>query len=87
MHGKITIKELSDIIPIGSNVSLIICRRTNNTRNIYIYSVSTTFHYVPSKIRNHIYPRVTPYKCQIAVSMSISELTVNNIITGLDLNI
>lgn len=96
-----TIKELFDIIPIGSNVMLTICRtnknlqtntkrskskQNNNTDNISqeqnscgMYNIVTKFEYVPSNIRDPLYPRINPFKYIIVAGMSIGELTTNHI--------
>jgi S1-C subfamily serine protease len=81
---KLSIKELFDMIPIGKEVSITICRQTPNdakceTKDCGMYRISTIFKYVPSKIRNPLYPRITPYKYEILAGLSIGELTMNHI--------
>jgi S1-C subfamily serine protease len=79
---KLSLKELFDIIPIGQKVILSICRQQDcSSKDIPcgLYSISTTFQYIPSKIRDPIYPRITPYKYLIVAGMSFGELTMNHI--------
>jgi len=83
---KLSLKELFDIIPVGRKIALTICRQ--NTDQIAckpgdtkcnMYSITTTFQYKLSSIRNPIYPRITPYKYEIVAGLSIGELTMNHI--------
>lgn len=83
---KLTFKEIFDMIPIGSEISLNICRPNKDGKlcnpqdnSCGMYQIKTTFHFVPSTIRNPIYPRITPYKYVIVAGMSIGELTMNHI--------
>lgn len=87
---KLSIKELFDMLPIGKQVSLIICRQTTDKNQCKsgecgIYSISTFFNYVPSTIRYPIYPRVIPFKYEIIAGLSIGDLTINHINGGCDL--
>lgn len=84
---KITLKELFDMIPMNSPLALTICRQdTNGTRtcdandrSCGMYRITTAFKYIPSTIRDPIYPRINPYKYVIVAGMSIGELTLNHI--------
>lgn len=80
---KLTFKEIFDTIPIGSNVSLYICRGNEHTCGMY--QINTTFKYIPSTIKYPIYPRITPYKYVIVAGMSIGELSLNHISSSQDL--
>ena len=88
---KITVKELFDMIPIDSKVSLIICRQNaDGTKCVSgqtcgIYQINTSFKYIPSSIRDPIYPRFRPYKYLIFAGMSVGELTMNHIAVDSDL--
>lgn len=81
---KISIKELFDMIPIGQDITIHICRAADGAcdvtqGNCGIYAITTQFMSIPSTIRNPIYPRITPYKYEIVAGMSIGELTINHI--------
>lgn len=84
---KITLKELFDMIPMNSPLALTICRQDPNgtrtcdpnDRSCGMYRITTTFKYIPSTIRNPVYPRINPYKYVIVAGMSIGELTLNHI--------
>lgn len=89
---KFTFKELFDMLPIGSNVALTICRQTNGETvcrpedsDCGMFRITTVFRHVPSTIRNLIYPRVTPFKYLIFAGMSIGELTMNHVMADSDL--
>ena len=87
---KLSLKELFDMIPIGKKISITICRQNPDgskcdTKNCGLYLISTTFKYIPSKIRNPLYPRITPYKYEIIAGLSIGELTMNHI--GMEANL
>ncbi|CAH6419405.1 Trypsin peptidase [uncultured virus] len=95
---KLSIKELFDMIPIGTTVILNICRQDGvngaNSGSVNtlgdqcrggkcgLFSISTKFQYVPSTIRDPVYPRINPYKYEIIAGLSIGELTMNHI--GMD---
>ena len=58
---KLSIKELFDMIPIGQAISLNICRQescTGKDATCGLYRIDTNFKYIPSKIRDPIYPRI-----------------------------
>jgi S1-C subfamily serine protease len=81
---KISIKELFDMIPIEHEVALHICRTSSEIKDsncgvCSLYAIKTRFIYVPSTIRNMIYPRITPLKYEIIAGLSIGELTINHI--------
>ena len=83
---KVTLKELFDMVPIGSTVALTICRQGSdntacnpNDKSCGMYKITTVFRYVPSTIRDPQYPRINPYKYIIVAGMSIGELTMNHI--------
>lgn len=73
---KISIKELFDMIPIGSNVTINTCKN----------SFTALFSVVPSTIRCKIYPHFTPFKYMIIAGLCIGELTVNHINELIDLD-
>lgn len=98
---KLTLKELFDMIPINTTVTLNICRQdpllckvdqsnpqgplkgfsdsVQGKGGCGLFSITSTFQYVPSTIRDPIYPRISPYKYDIIAGMSIGELTVNHV--------
>lgn len=79
---KLSIKELFDNIPIGTTITINICRQDSKLCQLNkcgLFSINTTFQYVPSNIRYPIYPRIEPYKYEIIAGMSIGELTINYI--------
>lgn len=83
---KLSIKELLDTVPIGRKIMLGICRQNKDgttcnpqARNCGMFTITTTFQYVPSTVRNPVYPRITPYKYEIIAGLSIGELTMNHI--------
>ena len=81
---KLSLKEVFDMIPIGKDVKLIICRLDSDgskcqTKNCGLYEIVTSFKHVPSSIRNPVYPRINPYKYEIIAGLSIGELTMNHI--------
>jgi len=83
---KLSLKELFDIIPIGQEIIISICRKlelksqqSGSTGPSGLYRINTIFQYIPSKIRSSVYPRITPYKYLIAAGMSFGELTMNHI--------
>jgi len=73
---KWTIKEIFDMIPFHTKISITICRNKSN------YRISTIFEYVPSSIRMYIYPRIDKFKYLIVAGMSIGELTMNHVSRG-----
>lgn len=81
---KLSIKELFDMIPVGSNIILTICRQDNTCSNnsntsCGLYNINSYFRFIPSTIRYPIYPNITPYKYEIVAGLSIGELTMNHI--------
>lgn len=81
---KLSLKELFDMIPIGKPIKIIICRQKSDgskckTKDCGMFTITTIFKYVPSTIRNPIYPRIDPYKYEIIAGLSIGELTINHI--------
>lgn len=83
---KLSIKEVFDMIPIGKEVKLVICRQSAdnvvcepNDKTCGIFAITSKFQYVPSTIRDPVYPRINPYKYIIVAGMSIGELTMNHI--------
>lgn len=86
-YRKLTLKELFDIIPVNTKIDIQICRSDSNkvcdpmNKSCLLFQISTNFQYKPSKIRYPLYPRFTPYKYEIIAGLSISELTMNHIVT------
>lgn len=83
---KLSIKEIFDMIPVGKKISLTICRQDPDKplckpedKACGMYLITTTFAYVPSTVRDPIYPRINPYRYIIVGGMSIGELTMNHI--------
>jgi S1-C subfamily serine protease len=84
---KLSLKELFDMIPIGNRIVVTICRQNGDGSKCQgkpcgVYAITTTFKYIPSTIRNPIYPKINPYKYEIIAGLSIGELTMNHI--GID---
>ena len=79
---KLSIKELFDIMPIGSKVTLYICRNNDGVctgPKCGLYAITAPFKYIASTIRYHIYPKIVSYKYDIIAGLSIGELTMNYI--------
>ena len=85
---KLSLKEIMDTIPVGGRISIGICRQNPEHcegPTCGFYNIATVFKFVPSNIRNPVYPKINPYKYIIFGGMSISELTMNHIATDSNL--
>lgn len=87
---KLSFKELFDIIPIGTEVKITICRSKESMKKCTgttcgIFMITTKFEHISSTIRDPIYPRFNPYKYLIVAGMSLGELTINHIRSEKDL--
>lgn len=82
---KMAFKELFDMIPMGSEVTLVICRVVEDSvcvpedKDCGVYAIKSRFQFVPSTIRYPVYPRLTPYKYEMVAGITISELTMSQI--------
>jgi len=79
---KVSLKEFFDMIPVGKCLVLSICRQQKcEPGNVAcgMYTITTNFVFVPSKIRYPLYPRIIHYKYEIIAGLSIGELTMNHI--------
>jgi S1-C subfamily serine protease len=75
---KMSIKEVFDMIPVGTRIKLDICR--NNGQQSGCYDISAIFKYVDSNIKYLLYPIFTPPKYEIVAGLSLSNLTMNHIL-------
>jgi serine protease Do len=82
---KMAFKEVFDMLPINTEVTLIICRLVEGEvcapedKQCGVYAIKSRFQFVPSTIRYPVYPRLTPYKYETVAGITISELTLGHI--------